>query len=156
METFVRGIHRSPVNSPYKGQSHGALLFSLICVWIKDWVNNGEAGDLRRYRAHYDVTIMFNDRKMNSFMVTSKWRNGFRITGPLCWESTGSINVYTNACPSQKDSHANFSFFLCYLPEPNVEKQTVELPLIQAIIPPTWRQCNSRFQKVWVDALIFS
>ena len=22
------------------------------------WVNNGEAGDLRRYRAHYDVTVM--------------------------------------------------------------------------------------------------
>ena len=22
------------------------------------WVNNGEAGDLRRHRAHYDVTVM--------------------------------------------------------------------------------------------------
>ena len=54
---FVRGIHRSPVNSPHKGQWRGALMFSLICVWINDWVNNGEAGDLRRYRAHYDVTV---------------------------------------------------------------------------------------------------
>ena len=25
---------------------------SLICVWIDGWVNNREAGDLRRYRAH--------------------------------------------------------------------------------------------------------
>ena len=33
---------------------------SLICVWINSWVNNREAGDLRRYRAHYDVTVMFN------------------------------------------------------------------------------------------------
>ena len=32
--------------------------FSLICVWINGWVNNREAGDLRRYRAHYDVTVM--------------------------------------------------------------------------------------------------
>ena len=24
----------------------------------KGWVNNYEAGDLRRYRAHYDVTVM--------------------------------------------------------------------------------------------------
>ena len=24
----------------------------------KGWVNNGEAGDLRSYRAHYDVTVM--------------------------------------------------------------------------------------------------
>ena len=54
----VRGIHRSPVNSPHKSQWRGALIFSLICVWINGWVNNGEAGDLRRYRAHYDVTVM--------------------------------------------------------------------------------------------------
>ena len=55
---FVRGIHRSPVNSPHKGQWRGALMFSLICVWINDWVNNCEAGDLRRYRAHYDVIVI--------------------------------------------------------------------------------------------------
>ena len=50
-----------PVNSPHKGQWRGALMFSLICVWINGWVNNGKAGDLRRYRAHYDVTVMFVD-----------------------------------------------------------------------------------------------
>ena len=54
---FVRGIHRSPVNSPHKGQWRGALMFTLICVWINDWVNNREAGDLRRYRAHCDVIV---------------------------------------------------------------------------------------------------
>ena len=53
---FVRGIHRSPVNSPHKGQWRGALMISLIS--IKVWVNSREAGDLRRYRAHYDVTVM--------------------------------------------------------------------------------------------------
>ena len=31
---FVRGIHRSPGNSSHKGQWRGALMFSLICVWI--------------------------------------------------------------------------------------------------------------------------
>ena len=40
-------------------QWRGALLFSLICVWISGWVNNGEAGDLRRYRSHYDVIVMY-------------------------------------------------------------------------------------------------
>ena len=55
---FVRGIHRSTVNSPHKGQWRGALMFSLICAWINDWVNNGEAGDLRRHLAHYDVIVM--------------------------------------------------------------------------------------------------
>ena len=57
---FVRGIHRFPVNSPHKYQWRGALMFSLICVWINGWVNNREAGDLRRYRAHYDVLVMTN------------------------------------------------------------------------------------------------
>ena len=55
---FVRGIHRSPVNSPHKGQWRGALMFSLICAWIHGWVNNREGGDLRRHRANYDVTVM--------------------------------------------------------------------------------------------------
>ena len=47
-----------PVNSPHKGQWRGALMFSLICVWINGWVNNREAGDLRRYLGHYDVIVM--------------------------------------------------------------------------------------------------
>ena len=55
---FVQGIHRSPVNSPHKGQWRGALMFSVICVWMNGWVNNGEAGDLWRYRSHYDATVM--------------------------------------------------------------------------------------------------
>ena len=40
---FVRGIHRSPVNSPHKGQWRGALMFSLICTWTNSWVNNRDA-----------------------------------------------------------------------------------------------------------------
>ena len=55
---FVRGIHRSPVNSPHKGQWRGTLMFSLICAWINGWVNSGDTGDWRRHRAHYDVTVM--------------------------------------------------------------------------------------------------
>ena len=60
---FVRGIHRSPVNSPHKGQWRGALMFSLTCAWMNGWVNNHEAGDLRRHRAHYDVREMKDEQK---------------------------------------------------------------------------------------------
>ena len=56
---FVRVIHRSPVNSLHKGQWRRALMSSLICTWINGWVNNREAGDLRRHLGHYDVTVMF-------------------------------------------------------------------------------------------------
>ena len=55
---FVRGIHRSWMNSPHKGQWRRALMFSLICAWINRWINNPEAGNLRRHRAHHDVTVM--------------------------------------------------------------------------------------------------
>ena len=55
---FVRWIHRSPVNSPHNGQWCGALMFTLIWAWINGWVNNREAGDLRRNRAQYDVIVM--------------------------------------------------------------------------------------------------
>ena len=51
---FVRVIHRSPVNSPC-----GTSKFSLICAWINGWINKRAAGDLRRHRAHYDVTVVF-------------------------------------------------------------------------------------------------
>ena len=54
----VRRIHRSAENSPHKGQWRGAFMFSLICTGINGWVNNPEAGDLRRHRDHNDITLM--------------------------------------------------------------------------------------------------
>ena len=51
---FVQGIHQSPVNSPHKGQWHGALMFSLICVWINDWV-------------------VFFDLRMNKWLSKQSW-----------------------------------------------------------------------------------
>ena len=57
---FVWGIHRSPVNSPHKGQWRGALMFSLISAWTNSWANHRDAGDLRRHCPHYDVTVMVN------------------------------------------------------------------------------------------------
>ena len=65
METFsallalCAGNSPVPVNSPHRGQWRGALMFSFIYAWINDWVNNREAGDLRRQRGHYDVIVMF-------------------------------------------------------------------------------------------------
>ena len=69
---FVRRIPRPLVNSPHKGQWRGALMFSLICAWINGWVNNGEAGNLRRHRAHYGVIVM-RVWQQGHFMVPSQW-----------------------------------------------------------------------------------
>ena len=34
-------------------------MFSLIYAWINGWINDGDAGNFRRHRAHYDVIVMF-------------------------------------------------------------------------------------------------
>ena len=49
----------------------GALMSSLICAWIDGLVNDGEAGYLRRHRAHYDITVMamFSEKKIFSILT---------------------------------------------------------------------------------------
>ena len=88
METFsallalCAGNSQVPVNSPHKGQWRGALMFSLICARIIDWVNNREAGDLRRHRGHYHVSVMeirikipnFSFMEMHFKMSSATWR----------------------------------------------------------------------------------
>ena len=88
---FVRGIHRSLVNSPHKGQWRGALVLSLICAWINGWVNNREAGDLRRHSAHYDVTLTIHSLALRNHQRESPCRGregagGWRLeVGLIPW-----------------------------------------------------------------------
>ena len=44
-------------------------MFSLISARINGWVNNGEAGDLRRHRANCDVIVMFSLSFIHTDMV---------------------------------------------------------------------------------------
>ena len=55
---FVKGIHRSPVDSPNKGPWRGALMFSLMRAWTNGWANSRYPGDLRHHGAHCNVTEM--------------------------------------------------------------------------------------------------
>ena len=81
---FVRGIHQSPVNSPHKGQRRGALMFSLICARINGWVNNREAGDLRRHPTHCDVTVMSEKVPILCNVTCSNTRSFFnKVLMPL-------------------------------------------------------------------------
>ena len=83
METFsaqlalCAGNSPVPVNSPRKGQWRGALMFSLICVWMNGWINNREAGDLRRYRGLYDDIVMILRRpEMHAISPYTEADNG--------------------------------------------------------------------------------
>ena len=69
---FMQGIQQSLMDSPHKGQWWRALMFSLTCVWINGWVNNREAGDLRCYHAHYEVSVMSFVKKTVSYKVADK------------------------------------------------------------------------------------
>ena len=50
----------SPVTDEFPSQRPVTRSFDglFICAWINYWVNNREAGDLRRHCTHYDVTVM--------------------------------------------------------------------------------------------------
>ena len=77
---YVRGIHRSPVNSPHKGQWCGALMFILICAWLDAWVNNHKARYLRCHRAHYDIIVI------SYKLSTTAWYIATMMT-PWCWKA---------------------------------------------------------------------
>ena len=74
METVSALLAICAVNSPVPGEFTAqrpvtrSFDVSLIYARINGWVNNGETGDLRRHRAHYDVIVMgFNYSSMYNF-----------------------------------------------------------------------------------------
>ena len=101
---FVWGIHQSPVNSPHKSQWRGALMFSLICAWISGWVNNREAGDLRRYRTHYGVIVMVSEfgtehGSTNAGLCTNL-QNDLTIEMEILEEREFAISEFNSLWPS--------------------------------------------------------
>ena len=89
---FVWGIHRSPVNSPHKGQWCRALMFSLMCAWTNGSTSNQDASDLRHLHAHYNITVTFDDiLKMANFC----YKKGFLLYMPIF------------ICKSEADTVAN-------------------------------------------------
>ena len=85
---FVREIHRSLVDSTHKGPSRGALMFSLISAWTKSCTNNREAGDLRRHRAHYVVTVMGITKQNPVIFILYA-----PVTTNHCYFSNGSVVI---------------------------------------------------------------
>ena len=131
MDTFsallaiYEGNSPAPGEFPLKGQWRGALMFSLICVWIKGWENNLEAGDFRRYHAHYDIIVMSmtvmlyehdfvsNHRRFDCllnrlFRRRSKKTSKLRVIG-LC---EGNSPV-TGEFPAQRASNAENASIWC-------------------------------------------
>ena len=63
METFSALLAFCAGNSPFTGEfpTQRPVMRSFDVFFDHDsWANNGDASDLRRYRAHYDVIVMMD------------------------------------------------------------------------------------------------
>ena len=94
---FVRGIHRSLVNSPYGGQWRGALMLFLIYVSTNRWANNGDAtamNNLLIFSTPYCLTLFTCGLWPQNIFVNEgqwmyrKWDGAYRIM-----QSNKSINI---------------------------------------------------------------
>ena len=86
----MRGILRSPAFSPRKGQWRRALMSSGICAGTNGWINNQDAGDLRRHRAHCDVTVMFCQHGI----TVPQW--SFGLLQPITFFSAKAFLCFAN------------------------------------------------------------
>ena len=100
---FVRRIHRSPVNSSHKVQWRGALMFSLICAWMNGWVNNRDAGGLRRH----DFTLIMTSLQCSRWcfierlpvcLAISRTMVLLRTRGPLGWHPHQTRDTQLHSC----------------------------------------------------------
>ena len=71
METFSVLLAICAGNSPVTGEfpaprpvTRNFVMFSLIWAWMDGWINNREAGDLRRHCTHYHVTVMIKQSSL--------------------------------------------------------------------------------------------
>ena len=180
---FVREIHRSPVDSPHRGQWRGTLMFSLISAWTKGWANNRVAGDLIRHWTHYDVTVLFTvpgyEQRFNknahttpelSFYVVmvknhkcthnslydclmasetrlrnmSSNGNIFRVTVPLCEETTGDRWI-----PLTDVSDAELWCILWSKSEQKFEQTIGKQMIWDAVVHIIWRHCIVCSPQAW-------
>ena len=95
---FVRGIHRSPVNSPHKGQWRWALMFSLICSWINGWVKKSWGWWLqtpsrslwRHCNGNVDISVAHTDCVLFCFVAIQSdpiSTISCKVTSWLLWQS---------------------------------------------------------------------
>ena len=81
----------SPVTGKFTSQSTVVQSFLWSAPWINGWVNNREAGDLRRHCAHYDITVMF---KGTTFCAVSRQNGIIQTQTQTFYWITSGIRFY--------------------------------------------------------------
>ena len=67
-------VGNSPVTGEFPTQRPVTRSFDVSLIWLNAWVNNHEAGDLRRHRAHYDVIIIEISGETKSHIGPVLWK----------------------------------------------------------------------------------
>ena len=99
METFSALLALCEGNPPVTGgfPSQRPVARSVdvffICAWTNGWVNNRDAGDLRRHRAHYDVLVtkaIYSERGSNEHdfnMLKAKMYSHLNLKSWICFSA---------------------------------------------------------------------
>ena len=82
-----------------------SFVISLICAWTNGWENNRDAGDLRRHRTHYDVTVTNTHSKYMpstnaEYSALHQHNHYFSLTVPLFVVTAifGKLTGYMRVC----------------------------------------------------------
>ena len=118
---FVQGIHRSRW-IPRTKASDAELWWFLICARINDWVNNREAGDLRRHRGHYDVSVMsrnYIDPDKSFIILLDQTLGQFYQNEVICFPWHGPWNHHLQILHHLGDMGVSklifpLDYFLCF------------------------------------------
>ena len=67
-------------------------MLSLICAWVNGWINNRDAGDLKRHRAHHDANAM----RKGEIHIYGKWKHLLQTSKELFerWKKNRNWNVW--------------------------------------------------------------
>ena len=126
----------------FPAQLRGDLMVSLICAWIHGWVNNGEAGDLKRHRAHYDVIVVIHDGAVGKMdldiMLLYPWLRSVKLRGAYYMHTANVISPYwishldiNSSPPGINGRHSQMIFQMHFL----YEKFYVFIKISRTFIP---------------------
>ena len=165
METFsallVLCAGNSAVTGEFPSQRSATRSFavSLICAWRKSWVNNRDAGDLRRHRAHYDVTVIkgvdfiksYGHRDADEISLERwRWCQSENCSAKIVKTLVSYINGLVQDC---SNSTANTLELLQSCTKPSIcfflIKDGIELFCSSRIMMASWRGNTFRITGPW-------
>ena len=136
------------------------LIFSLIGAWIHGWLNNREAGDLGRCRAHYDVNVMMYmvigmyvrytsmnwdiiDLDMTSLKWNSPVTGEFPSQRPVTWSIDVFFDLRLNKRLSKQSRHR-----LLETPSHSLWRHSnviIQSDFLSFMLRIVWVDCNREF-----------